>query len=103
MSELSVSAGSEGYGACDDARDWGAPQQAETARSRKAGAKRFFASVCALALLAGFLAFIIITTPSVTCEVNCCQIEISPLKLIQPHNSEHPQKSLEIRHFERAA
>ena len=55
MSELSVSAGSEGYGACDDAGDWGAPQQAETARSRKAGAERFFASVCALALLAGFL------------------------------------------------
>ena len=57
MSELSVSAGSEGYGACDDAGDWGAPQQAETARSRKAGAERFFASVCALALLAGLLTF----------------------------------------------
>ena len=55
MSELSVSAGSEGYGACDDAGDWGAPQQAEAARSRKAGAGRFFASVCALALLAGLL------------------------------------------------
>jgi len=54
MSELSVSAGSEGYGACDDAGDWGAPQQAEAARSRKAGAGRFFASVCALALLAGY-------------------------------------------------
>ena len=53
MSELSALAGSEGYGACDDAGDWGAPQQAETARSRKAGAERFFASVCALALLAG--------------------------------------------------
>lgn len=31
------------------------------------------------------------------------KIEISPLKLIQAHNGEHPQKSLEIRHFGRAA
>ena len=31
------------------------------------------------------------------------KIEISPLKLIQAHNGEHPQKPLEIRHFGRAA
>ena len=35
------------------------------------------------------------------CEAG--KLEISPLKLIQAHSGEHPQKSLEIRHFGRAA
>ena len=42
MSELSASAGSEGYGASDDAGDWGAPQQAANRPAPQSGDRTVF-------------------------------------------------------------
>ncbi len=42
MSELAAFAGSEGYGACDDAGDWGAPQQAVNRPAPQSGSRTVF-------------------------------------------------------------
>ena len=55
MSVLSASAGSEGYGACDDERGIGElPNKQKPSNHAKAEIGRFYASECSLALLAGF-------------------------------------------------